>query len=287
MTMKKNDTVQISVIMGVFNPPDKAQFYKAVKSIIHQSFKGWEMILYDDGSEKHCAQMIKEAAAMDPRIRYIRGEKNHGLAYALNECIKYSKGKYIARMDADDISKPERLEKLYNFLESHPNYQWAGSNSELIDERGVWGIGERKEIPEKKDFLPFSPYIHPAVVFRKTVLVENQGYKVSETTKRCEDYELFMRLHEKGYRGYNIQEPLLQYREDYEAYKKRRYKYYIRESKVRFEGFRKLGILKPQTLPYVVKPLVVGLISPGMMRYIKKNIKRGYDSEQHKADKVS
>lgn len=273
--LKENNAVQISVIMGVFNPADKAQFYRAVRSIIQQSFTQWEMILYDDGSGKRYVQTIREAAALDERIRYVRSEKNHGLAYALNECIKRSRGKYIARMDADDISKPERLKKLYDFLESHPKYQWAGSNSELIDERGVWGIGERKEIPDKKDFLPFSPYIHPAVVFRKAVLVENQGYKVSEATRRCEDYELFMRLHEKGYQGYNLQEPLLQYREDYEAYKKRRYKYYIRETRIRFEGFRKLGILKAQTLPYVVKPLIVGLISPGMMRYIKKNTKRG------------
>lgn len=273
--LKENNAVQISVIMGVFNPADKAQFYRAVRSIIQQSFTQWEMILYDDGSGKRYVQTIREAAALDERIRYVRSEKNHGLAYALNECIKRSRGKYIARMDADDISKPERLKKLYDFLERHPKYQWAGSNSELIDERGVWGIGERKEIPDKKDFLPFSPYIHPAVVFRKAVLVENQGYKVSEATRRCEDYELFMRLHEKGYQGYNLQEPLLQYREDYEAYKKRRYKYYIRETRIRFEGFRKLGILKAQTLPYVVKPLIVGLISPGMMRYIKKNTKRG------------
>lgn len=273
--LKENNTVLISVIMGVFNPPDKGQLYQAVRSIIGQSFTQWEMLLYDDGSGERYAPVIKEAAALDQRIRYIRSEKNHGLAYALNECIKRSRGKYIARMDADDISKPERLKKLYDFLESHPKYQWAGSNSELIDERGVWGIGERKEIPGKKDFLPFSPYIHPAVVFRKAVLVENQGYKVSGATRRCEDYELFMRLHEKGYQGYNLQEPLLQYREDQEAYKKRRYKYYIQETRIRFDGFRKLGILKVRTLPYVVKPLFVGLISPGMMWYIKKNTKRG------------
>ena len=73
------------------------------------------------------------------RIIRIRNKTNKGLGYSLNQCLSIAKGKYIARMDGDDISEPERFRKQYDFLERHPEYQWVGSNSRLFDEHGVWG----------------------------------------------------------------------------------------------------------------------------------------------------
>lgn len=270
--------IEISVIMGVYNPASREHFFKAVQSIIAQTFTAWEMLIYDDGSDEAGALMIQEAAAMDERICCIRDGKNRGLAFALNQCIKQVKGRYVARMDADDISKPERFQLLYEFLEKNPRFAWVGTNSELINDSGIWGIDKRAKEPEGEDFLKFSPYIHPTVIFRKEVLKKSGGYKVSEETKRCEDYELFMRLHQMGYRGCNLQQPLLQYREDMESYKKRKYRYFIRESKIRYRGFKKLGILKAKTLPYVFKPLFVGLVPLKLTQYIKKNKKGSYDS---------
>lgn len=273
------DDVKISVIMGIFNPKDRDQLFQAVMSIVEQTFQDWEMILYDDGSEERYAEIIRAAATLDSRIHYLRGTDNRGLAYALNRCIEAARGKYIARMDADDVSKPERLEILYEMLEAHPEYQWVGSNSELIDDNGTWGVHRVQEIPRSEDFLAYSPYIHPTVVFRKAVLVECNGYTVAPETRRCEDYDLFMRLHKAGYQGYNVQQMLLQYREDQDAYRRRKYRYCIQESRIRYRGFRNLGILQPRTLPYVFKPLVVGLLSPRMVRYIKRNIKKEYHVE--------
>ena len=79
-------------------------------------------------------------------------KKNHGLAYALNQCISRAGGKYIARMDDDDECMPERFERQFEFLESHPEYQWVGSNAELFDENGIWGIQKVSEIPGRKTF---------------------------------------------------------------------------------------------------------------------------------------
>lgn len=268
--------MKISVIMGVYNPPAKYQLFQAVMSMINQSFTEWELILYDDGSTARYAEMIEEAANLDKRIMYIRNEQNHGLAYALNRCIELSGGTYIARMDADDFSHPQRLQTLYDFLEHNPEYQWVGSNAELFDDEGTWGIEKMPEIPVAGDFLKYSPYIHPSVMFRKEILLELGGYTVSEATRRCEDYELFMRLHKEGYHGYNLQQNLLRYREDESAYNKRKYKYYIREIKIRFSGFKNLEILSIKTMPYVLKPLVVGLVIPPIQRYIKKGIRKEY-----------
>lgn len=277
------ETVKISVLMSVYNPSDRQYFFQAVRSIINQTFQDWEMILYDDGSASEYEPVIRKAAEMDERIHFLRGEKNMGLAHALNEGIRRAKGEYIARMDADDISHPDRLSRLYVFLEHHPEYDWAGSNTELIDEKGRWGVRKMPEIPQKRDFLKYSPYIHPSVMFRKKVLSECNGYKES---RRGEDYELFMRLHSKGRQGFNIQEELFLYREDADTYKHRKYRYQIEEVGIRLRGFGQLGILKPSTLPYALKPLIVGLMPYGFLMRLKKQVRKEMHVERYKGSQT-
>lgn len=256
--------------MGVFNPSVEGCLFRSIQSVIEQSFSSWELILYDDGSQDPYVAAIRTAAEMDQRILYIRNPQNRGLACALNACIQAASGTYLARMDDDDIAKPDRFEKQYCFLEEHPQYQWVGSCAELLDSHGVWGILSVPEVPQKQDFLFNSPYIHPSVLFRKEVLVRNGGYNPSRAVFQCEDYELFMRLHQHGNHGYNLQEPLLQYWEDRDSFRKRTYRRRIREAKLRYYGFQELGILKPATFSYVLKPLLVGAIPPSIHYAVKR-----------------
>lgn len=271
--------IEISVIMGVYNPLDRDILEKAVASVIGQTFENWELILCDDGSDIAYQSVIGEAARMDERIIRIRNSSNYGLGYSLNQCLSIAQGKYIARMDGDDISLPDRFQKEYDFLENHPEYQWVGSNSELFDGQGVWGIDRVPEQPEAKDFYAYSPYIHPTIMFRKNIPRKVNGYPVSEETRRCEDYELFMRLHKEGYHGYNLQEPLLQYREDNNTYKRRTMQSRIREMKIRYKGFRQLGILGPEAVPYIIRPLAAGTVSPAIIQFARKNY-RAISKEQ-------
>lgn len=252
-------TPEISVIMGVYNPEENP-FLKAVNSVIKQSFINWEMIIFDDGSRNGIKNLIADTEKADRRIRVIRENKNHGLAYGLNRCIRESRGKYLARMDADDISAPRRFQKQYDFLEKNKNYHWVGSDCVFFDFRGVWGYDRKKERPQKQDFLFNSPFIHPSVMFRKEAVTENGGYDSSEKYKGVEDYELFMRLYASGLKGFNINEPLLFYREDLNSVKNRSYKRRIREAYLRLAGFKKLNILKAYTVPFVLKPLAVGAL---------------------------
>ncbi|HJD48159.1 MAG TPA: glycosyltransferase [Candidatus Mediterraneibacter norfolkensis] len=279
-----NRQIKISVIMGVYNP-EKEKLARAVRSVIGQTLEDWEMILYDDGSKPSCSQAVREAAGNDSRICYIKNEKNHGLAYALNQCISRAGGKYIARMDDDDECMPERFERQFEFLESHPEYQWVGSNAELFDENGIWGIQKVSEIPGKKDFLKFSPYIHPSVMFRRNVLVNNHGYISAKKTFRCEDYELFMRLHLRGYRGYNIQENLILYREDAKSYEKRKIVYRVNEMMIRYRGFRRMGILKISTVPYIFRPLAGSVVPSIFVKYLRRR-ERDDESERHAQNKT-
>lgn len=104
----------VSVIMGTYDP-DCGKLKKSVESIIAQTYENWELLLYDDGSKKEKAEKIRMISRMDPRIKYIRNNRNKGLAYALNVCISRAEGEYIARMDDDDEAFPERFEKQIAF----------------------------------------------------------------------------------------------------------------------------------------------------------------------------
>lgn len=269
--------IKVSVIMGVYNPASEEHLWQAVDSIRRQTLKAWELILCDDGSDTFYSAMIRRLAEGDERIVLLRNERNKGLGYSLNRCIYLAEGTYIARMDDDDISREDRLEKEYAFLEQHPQYDWVGSNSDLFDAGGTWGTDYMPERPQAEDFLRYSPYIHPSVMFRRRFLVECGGYQTTELTRRCEDYELFMRLHGKGARGYNIQESLLAYREDEASYQRRTARARRQEAAVRLNGFQKLGILRPDTFAYVLRPLVALAVPVKVQRYFREQRTRHPD----------
>lgn len=269
-----NRKVTISVIISVYNPADYTRLRQAVLSVVRQTFRDWELLLYDDGCGEPAARAIREAAGLDSRIRLIRSGRNRGLAHALNACLRLAEGTYIARMDDDDISRPDRLENQIAFLRAHPRYQWVGSNAELVDAEGAWGLLTVPEEPQKRDFLFNSPYIHPTVLFRKAVLLRYGGYSASPRHRLLEDYELFMRLHADGCRGYNLQEPLLQYWEGRDSYRKRTYRRRVREMRLRAAGFRTLGLHTQAALPYVIKPLLVGALPAPVYRFIRRRHRR-------------
>lgn len=270
-----DNRVRISVAMGVYRPRDFSRLYQAVESLMAQTFPHWELLLYDDGSPSPYSGAIRRAAGLDPRVRYLRGEENRGLAFALNQCLAHSQGEYLARLDDDDACAPRRLEKQLAFLEAHPQYQWVGSNAELMDAGGVWGLQKMPEIPEKRDFLFNSPYLHPTVLFRREALAQAGGYDPSPRYRLCEDYELFFRLHQRGMRGYNLQEPLLRYWEDYASQRRRTYRRRLRELRLRYRGFRQLGILGPGTFCYVLKPLAVGAVPAPVHHTVRRWQKGG------------
>ncbi len=247
----------VSIIMSAYNPVP--HFLKrAVDSLINQTLEDWELLICDDHSGLKYSNFIKSFESLDPRIKVIRNRVNSGLAVSLNKCVAHSCGIYIARMDDDDLSMPDRLEKQVRFLEDHDSISWVGCNAGLMDDNGKWGDRKVPECPEARDFLKYCPYIHPSVMFRRKVFEENGGYK---KLRRGEDYEFFMRLHSKGYRGYNMQEELFLYREAPHTSRRRGYYYQIEEAGIRLRGFRDLDVLSLTSSVYVIKPIITGLIS--------------------------
>ena len=254
----------ISVIMGVYNQWDIDALKRAVNSVLTQTNQDFEFIIWNDGSEQWVSDELRKLCVLDKRIILAGRDENRGLAFSLNECIKLAGGKFIARMDADDECLPERFARQVDFLEKNKGYAWCGCCAELFDEKGVWGYRRMPEIPDVKDYYRFSPYIHPSVMFRREVFDKNTGYLEEEETYKCEDYEIFMRLMQKGLKGYNIQEPLFKYHESYSSYRLRKPCYRVSEAKVRFINYRKMGILFPFGWLYVLRPLI-GCIVPGFV----------------------
>ena len=259
---------KVSIIMGIYNGAQTMD--EAIESICSQSFTDWEFIICDDASTDDTWRKLEEWSRKDSRIKVLRNSENLRLAGTLNRCLSYASGKYIARMDDDDISYPGRLQEQVSFLEEHPEYAFAGSQVDAFDGKHlISNYWKRKEKPQKKDFLEASQFIHPTVVFRKEALLQLEGYRAIKETRRAEDYDLFMRLYAAGFKGYNIQTPLLRYFVDD---RKISYQSRLDEVRVRYQGFKCLGLM-PGALPYVFRPLLVALIPKKMLRIWKQNIR--------------
>lgn len=265
----EESNIKISVIMGVYNMNNRKILEQAVYSILNQTFTNFEFIICDDGSTDNTFSIISDITCHNEKVILIRNERNLGLAASLNHCLSIAKGKYIARMDADDFSYYTRLEEEYNFLEENLDYAFVGCLAELIEEKGIWGRRKLIKAPKVDDLLYGNPFMHPTVMFRKDALESVNGYRESKMTLRTEDYDLFMRLYANGLKGYNIQKYLFQFREDNNAYKRKKYKYRIDEAKIRYINFKILGLM-PKGYLYMLKPLIVGLVPPLLVKKIRR-----------------
>ncbi len=267
------EKVFISVIMGAFNSdPDKLLI--AVNSILKQTYDNFELIICDDCStDEKTAICLKQLAQKDDRVVLLHNFINMGLAQSLNNCIKVAKGKYIARMDDDDYSHPDRFEKQVGFLNNHPEIGLVGCAINLFDDNGIWGSVKNVERPQKEDFLFATPFTHPTIMVKKEAYLKVNGYCAEKRTKRTEDYDLFMRLYSEGIKGFNLQDCLFDYRMDSNGYKKQKFRYRIDEAVIKYRGFKKMGLL-PRGYIYLIKPIVSGLI-PGSIksRLYKKRFK--------------
>ncbi|MDF1494088.1 glycosyltransferase family 2 protein [Caproiciproducens sp. CPB-2] len=262
---------KVSVIMGIYNC--ETSLSKSIDSIFNQTYTDWEFIICDDGSTDNSYFIAKEYEQRFPdKFRVIKNYNNLGLAASLNNCIKVAQGKYIARMDGDDISMPTRLEKQVEFLTEHPDYDMVGCSIYIFDDNKLWGERTLKEYPTKEDFLWTSPFCHASILYNSDSLRKAGLYHCEKITLRCEDYDLFMRMYALGMKGYNMQQPLYKVYEGQDAYQRRKYRYRIDEMKVRYRGFKNLGLM-PKGFLYVMKPLIVGLLPSSFLIKVRRTKK--------------
>ena len=256
--MKNENSPVISVIMGVLNC--EGTLDESLECISTQTERCWECILCDDGSTDSTAEVIRKWQERFPeKIIFFRNERNRGLAASLNLCLKEAHGEFIARMDGDDRCSPDRFEKELAYLSSHPEKDIVSTDMQCFDAAGVWGLRAYPTEPEVKDLVHGVPFCHAACIVRKEALVTAGGYSESEDYARVEDYELWVRMYDMGYRGGNIHEPLYQMRDDRNAAGRRKWKYRINEARVRMQAVRTLNLPIWMTI-YAIYPLIMGLI---------------------------
>lgn len=193
--------MQVSVIMPTFN---RAVYLpEAINSIIEQSFKDWELIVVDDGSNDSTDILMDYYCNKDKRIRYIKNDQNMGISYSRNKGVKNAKGKYIAVMDADDVASPNRLKKSLKSLKDcdcvYSSYLQANENGK------VYGVVEA-QAPSKlnmKEILEFQMIPHVTMMGKKELFKYKDEYKTND------DLYLVASLFKHGVIFKKIREPLM------------------------------------------------------------------------------
>lgn len=205
-----NPCPKVSVVLPMYNAD--AYVGQAIESILNQTLTNLELIIINDASTDDSLQIATKFAEEDARVHVVDLEQNSGIAQALNTGLSLARGEYVARMDADDISAPERLEKQLNFMDNNPECGVCGSWIKAFNEtKETVAVCETKlDHDSIKAQLLFScALMHPTVVFRKTILTDDSIYESDYIP--AEDYRLWSVLASKTKLA-NVQEVLLDYR---------------------------------------------------------------------------
>lgn len=207
--------------MGIYNC--EQTLAAAIDSILAQTYDNWELILCDDASTDGTYDIAKEYVTRHPgKIILLRNEIHSFLAYSLNRCLDCASGEFVARMDGDDISLPERFEKQVAFLRAHEEIAIVGTAIQRFDDDGTLGaIVTLPAFPDR--FTPYKSNVfhHPTVLGRREVFEALGGYTVLPRTERGQDLDLWFRFLHAGYQGANLPDALYRLRENDQALRRR------------------------------------------------------------------
>lgn len=246
--------IKINIIMSVYN--SLPTLSSCLKSIFAQSYKNWQMILVDDGSNDGSELLINKIK--DERVIVLRNDLNKGLAYSLNRAIDLCDAEYIARVDSDDVQLSNRLSDQINFLESNPQVDILYSSAYMKSSKKISKLNiptshkEISSILKKRNCI-----LHPTVMFRNSFFKKYGSY--NPTFRRAQDYELWLRALKKGAVFNGINKPLIQYETKNYAWP---YKTLLRHTISRFRIFFKYQKLNS------IKYLIIDVIHPYFLKLI-------------------
>lgn len=201
----------ISVIMPVYNA--EKYLSESIESILSQSFKEFEFLIFDDASTDNSKQIIKNYSTKDNRIKFFDRKINVGYSNLINESLEKVNFNFIARMDADDISHKERLQKQFDFLSRHLDYSVVGSFIKIIDDKNMFVRYSKYPVENndiKKTLYEYSTFAHPSTMINYNFLKKIGYYR--PIFEPAEDYDLWTRLSTIS-KLKNIPEYLLSYRQ--------------------------------------------------------------------------
>lgn len=237
--------IDVSVLMSVYAGDEAKWFDEALRSVLlEQTLKPAQLVLVIDGklSPDLDAVISHYQSQYADVIDVVRLAKNQGLAHALNAGLSHCKYELVARMDADDISAPERLATQYDYFGAHEDLDILGTAAVDISAHGeeVGKRGVPTEHAELYKLMWTCPLIHPSVMFKKSKILAVGGY--SETLKRRQDYELWFRCAEQGYQFANLPQALIRYRVTDDSLKRNSLSVAWNQYKIGLRGVSSLGL---------------------------------------------
>ena len=259
---------KISVIMAAYNC--ESTVADSIESILNQTYDNIEFIICDDCSSDKTYEILKKYKEKYPdKIILLRNEENKKLPATLNKCLQYITGDYVARMDADDLSKPKRFEKQVEFLQTHPEYDLVSTVIEISDGKKITGTIIREEYPEKMTLVRSGAFSHATIMTYPYVYEKLNGYSLDKYAVRVEDLDLWFRFFNAGFKGYGLQEILYTVLEDGNTYDRRAFRYRINSAVTRLRGFKLLGIPKRYWLG-AFRTVIIGLIPSPVYKLLHK-----------------
>ncbi|MFO7594703.1 MAG: glycosyltransferase [Pseudomonadota bacterium] len=214
--MSEKKTTEVAVLMPFYNAA--ATLGETLDTIQAQTLSDFTLIAVDDGSTDNSATIVKARMQTDPRIRLLQ-PGHQGVVGAMNSALAHCDSPIVARMDADDLMEPQRLELQHRYLQQHPDIDLVGSRVRLFPEEIILD-GFHEYIRWQNSCLSARaiadniyvelPIAHPSVMFRRQAVIDAGGYRDGDFP---EDYELLLRLHERGHRMAKLPETLLHWRD--------------------------------------------------------------------------
>ena len=232
----------ISIIMATYNELPR-YIQESVESILNQTYRNFELLIFDDSTNEETIATLNNYMS-DSRVKIYRYPQRMGFVPALNKGLEMAKGRYIARMDADDIALPERLEKEIKYLDANLEIAVVGGQMNIINEEGIVISSRKYPLGGLKLFL-FStirnPMAHPTIMMRRELV--DRGFRYDENLKMSEDLDLWLRVMNDSNKIANISETVLNYRVASDFIEKRtkqqqvEYMTYVRRKNFCFKRF--------------------------------------------------
>ena len=271
---QRQEADKISVIMGIYNCADTLP--RAIDSILAQTYTNWELIMCDDGSTDNTLEVANNYKEKYPdKIIIIQNEKNIRLAATLNHCLEYTSGEYVARMDGDDTSTPDRFELQVSFLKSHPNIDLVGGLVAREFEGNTFVIHPIAH-PDRYSLHYGTPFLHASIMTYKYVFDKVGGYTVAERTRRSEDWDLWFKFFASGFQGDNIDKVIYTVYEDDLHISRRRASDRWQSFKTTRIGYKALEYPKH----WIIKPFIETCVRSFTPHWLLKQYKFYQHSQQ-------
>jgi glycosyltransferase involved in cell wall biosynthesis len=245
ITSNNKANTPFSVLLATYYKENPIFLTQALNSIFNQTTPPGEVVLVKDGPlTPELDTVIAKFQEIYPELKVIPLEKNPRLGAVLNEGLKHCSFEWVARMDTDDICFPDRFEKQLKYIEQHPEASFVGSNIvEFVND--ITNVHSSHNLPEKhEDIYRYAkrrcPMNQPVIMFRKSAVLNCGCYR---DYTYGEDYDLWVRALIKGYKFYNIQEPLLYFRIDKNTIKRRGGWWYLKIDLAHQKEFYKMGFI--------------------------------------------